>query len=267
MRCKYVIFVTVLMFTSTTYDRVYATPFFENGYFTQNGIEWCQENLPLYEIMGNKFFEHHRHSLESRVCASLYEDPLWNYTGSDRVQRLIERSQYYSQLEIAESNEEAQTGIIDTNPAAIKDETLLRGMTQDGQIMVQVIATKPIANTPMQINISFLDKNNYLLPDVSYEIRVTQQDKQIVPINEGHTKNGLVTILTVALESDKPVDISISIIKTETFGDSKEVTEYQEQIVMFTVVPEFANIAILVFAGSITSVMVISRHIIFQRRH
>ena len=254
------------MFISTTYDRAYATPFFENGYFTQNGIEWCQENLPLYEILGNKFFEHHRHSLESRVCASLYNDPLWNYTGQDRIQKLIERSQHYSQLEIAESNEEAQTGIIDTNPAAIKDETLLRGMTHDGEIMIQLIATKPIANTSMQINISFLDKNNSLLPDVRYEIQVTQQGKQVISTNEGHAKNGLVTILTVPLESDKPVDINISIIKTETFGDSRELAERQEHIVMFTVVPEFANIVILVFAGSIASAMLISRNI-FQNRY
>jgi hypothetical protein len=46
------------------------TPFFVNGGFTRNGIEWCEENYPLYQYMGNDFFEHHQHSIESRVCAS-----------------------------------------------------------------------------------------------------------------------------------------------------------------------------------------------------
>ena len=39
-----------------THNNIYATPFFENGQFTSNGIEWCQENLPLYEILGEEFF-------------------------------------------------------------------------------------------------------------------------------------------------------------------------------------------------------------------
>ena len=94
-----------------------ATVFYANGAFTPNGIEWCQENESLYHLLGYKFFEHHKHSIESRVCASLIEDPLWHYTGSDKFQKLIERSKYYSELEIAESQVEAKTGVLDPNPA------------------------------------------------------------------------------------------------------------------------------------------------------
>ena len=83
----------------------FGTPFFSNGYFTENGIEWCEENLSLYEILGERFFEHHKHSLESRVCASLYHDYYWSYEGTDRVEKLIERSKHYSQLEISCSSE------------------------------------------------------------------------------------------------------------------------------------------------------------------
>lgn len=94
-----------------------ATPFFANDAFTQNGIEWCEENLSLYQILGNGFFEHHNHSIESRVCASLIEDSLWSYSGPDRAEKLIDKSRYYVQLEISESAKEAETGIIDTTPA------------------------------------------------------------------------------------------------------------------------------------------------------
>ncbi len=94
-----------------------ATPFFANDAFTKNGIDWCDENLQLFQILGDKFFEHHKHSIESRVCVSLYNDPLWSYDGPDRYEKLIERSRYYVELEIAESAEEAKTGVIDTTPA------------------------------------------------------------------------------------------------------------------------------------------------------
>ncbi|MFB5647436.1 MAG: hypothetical protein ACE5RO_04780, partial [Candidatus Nitrosomaritimum yanchengensis] len=189
----------------------HATPFFENGQFTSNGIEWCEENLQLYEILGSKFFEHHKHSIESRVCASLYEDPLWDYDGPDRIQKLIEKSLYYSQLEISESIEESQTGIIDTSPAASKDETLLRGITEDGQITIQIIATKPMENTPMQINISFLDNNDSLISNINYKIEATQSDNQVMLDSNGYSERGLITASTFPLPSNEPVTIDVTI--------------------------------------------------------
>ncbi len=121
-----IIIMTMIVGGIYSVQSIYANPFFSNGYFTENGIEWCEENLPLYEILGEKFFEHHSHSLESRVCASLFQDYYWTFEGPDRVEKLIERSKHYSQLEILESYEEAETGIIDTMPAGDKDQTLLR---------------------------------------------------------------------------------------------------------------------------------------------
>jgi len=108
-----------IMFSA--YPAYGATVFYANGAFTQNGIEWCEENKPLYDVLGVQFFEHHRHSIESRVCANLIEDELWNYSGPDRVEKLIERSLYFSELEIAESQVEAGIGIVDTTPADVPD--------------------------------------------------------------------------------------------------------------------------------------------------
>lgn len=101
-----------------------ATPFFANDAFTQNGIEWCEENLSLYKILGNDFFDHHKHSIESRVCVSLYNDPLWTYDGPDRYEKLIEKSRYYVSLEIAESVEEAKTGVVDPTPATTSENEM-----------------------------------------------------------------------------------------------------------------------------------------------
>ncbi|MGI0077654.1 MAG: CFI-box-CTERM domain-containing protein [Nitrosopumilaceae archaeon] len=103
----------------SAYPAYGATVFYANGAFTKNGIEWCEENKPLYDLLGDKFFEHHKHSIESRVCANLIEDPLWSYSGPDRVEKLIEQSRYFSELEIAESLEEAKVGVVDPTPAQV----------------------------------------------------------------------------------------------------------------------------------------------------
>jgi len=106
---------------SSIYPAYGATVFYANGAFTQNGIEWCEENKAIYDILGDKFFEHHKHSIESRVCANLFEDELWDYSGPDRVEKLIERSLYFSELEIAESQVEAGLGVVDPTPAGVPD--------------------------------------------------------------------------------------------------------------------------------------------------
>ncbi|MEX0640443.1 MAG: CFI-box-CTERM domain-containing protein [Nitrosopumilaceae archaeon] len=111
--------ITLVSIIFSAYPASGATVFYANGAFTKNGIEWCEENKPLYDLLGDKFFEHHKHSIESRVCANLIEDPLWDYSGPDRVEKLIEQSRYFSELEIAESLEEAKVGVVDTTPAQV----------------------------------------------------------------------------------------------------------------------------------------------------
>ena len=115
---KYLAIILFLSIIGTAYA---ATPFFANGGLTRNGVEWCEENYNLYQYMGNKFFEHHKHSIESRICVSLYHDRLWSYTGPDRYERLMEQSRVYAELEIEESKNEAQTGIIDTKSVVIEE--------------------------------------------------------------------------------------------------------------------------------------------------
>lgn len=97
------------------------TPFRDTAGLTLNGIEWCEENYQLYNFMGNDFFEHHQHSIESRLCGNLYNDDLWLYSEPDRYQKLIEQSRTYYSLEIQESAAEAETGKVDTKPVNIEE--------------------------------------------------------------------------------------------------------------------------------------------------
>ena len=95
-----------------------ATINFAEGKLTKNGVQWCEEEFARYELWGEeKWIEQNHYSIEARICAHLYSDPLWEYQGSDRVEKLIEKSGYYAELEIAESKTEAETGQIDPTPA------------------------------------------------------------------------------------------------------------------------------------------------------
>jgi len=108
------VFGLILLFPNAT--NVFAAEF----EFSMNDIEFCHQFYPLYEELGLQWFiKNHHYSIESRVCGSLYEDPLWSYQEDDRMQKLLERSLYYIELEIQESKEEAKTGINDPTPAII----------------------------------------------------------------------------------------------------------------------------------------------------
>jgi len=115
---KYLLLFSILLLVGSAYAQ---TPFRDTAGLTLNGIEWCEENYQLYNFMGNDFFEHHRHSIESRLCGNLYNDDLWSYYEPDRYQKLIEQSRMYYSLEIEESALEAKEGIIDTKSVNIEE--------------------------------------------------------------------------------------------------------------------------------------------------
>ena len=240
-------------------QNIYGSPFFSNGYFTENGIEWCQENRQLYEILGDEFFEHHKHSLESRVCASLYQDYFWAYDGSDRVEKLIERSKHYSQLEIFESYEESETGIIDTTPAANKDQTLLRGTLEDGGMIIQMISSSPVVNQSLEINLSFIDKNNQLMSNVNYGIEITQNNQQTFENENIYSENGLSTLITRPLNSEEPIVVKISINGIGLPEHPERWENPKGEMVTFTVVPEFGAISIIVLALTLITMVLLSK--------
>jgi len=119
---KYLLLFSILLLVGSAYAQ---TPFRDTAGLTLNGIEWCEENYQLYNFMGNDFFEHHRYSIESRLCGNLYNDDLWSYYEPDRYQKLIEQSRMYYSLEIVVSALEAKEGIIDTKSVNIRPHAQL----------------------------------------------------------------------------------------------------------------------------------------------
>ena len=142
--------ITLVSIIFSAYPAYGATVFYANGAFTKNGIEWCEENKSLYDLLGDKFFEHHKHSIESRVCANLIEDPLWSYSGPDRVEKLIEQSRYFSELEIAESREEAKVGVVDPTPAQVPGNNTEEKIEESVEEQIEQLAKEQVEETPKQ---------------------------------------------------------------------------------------------------------------------
>ena len=132
---------SILLLVSSAYAQ---TPFRDTAGLTLNGIEWCEENYQLYYFMGNDFFEHHQHSIESRICGNLYNDDLWLDSEPDRYQKLIEQSRMYYSLEIQESFLEAEEGIIDTKSVNI--EEIPQELVQQRKELEELIVEKSNEN-------------------------------------------------------------------------------------------------------------------------
>jgi hypothetical protein len=137
---KYLLVFSILFIIGSAYAQ---TPFRDTAGLTLNGIEWCEENYQLYNFMGNDFFEHHQHSIESRICGNLYNDDLWLYSEPDRYQKLIEQSRMYYNLEIQESAKEAQDGKIDTKSVNIEEIPQELAQQQKELKKTSVEETKP----------------------------------------------------------------------------------------------------------------------------
>ena len=161
---KILFFILLVLIGTLTITSVHAaTAFFANGGLTENGIEWCEENYHLYQFMGNDFFEHHKHSIESRICVSLYHDSLWTYSGYDKYEKLVEQSRIYAELEINESADEADSGIIDIKPAIIEE------IPQEIIQQQKEIYEKPLQQTELVCGIGTMEQDGQCIPESNIE--------------------------------------------------------------------------------------------------
>ncbi len=234
-----------------------ATPFFANDALTKNGIEWCQENQMLYEILSlEEWLKHHDYSIEARVCAHLYNDPLWNNTGPDRIENLIERSRDFVEAEIQESLRESKTGLLDIKPAELGD-TVVYGTTADGLVTVKIVTNEPMKGKPFLIGITFLKNSGFekkgLLKDVNYDVHLSQNDTEILSIKGEYEQDGSIEYSTKPLPNSNPVDIDINIIG---IGNEVPFSEPRDAKVSFHVIPEFETI--LLVLGLLISFTVIT---------
>jgi len=97
-------------------------------------VGWCESNKQYYDEQGKEeFLQANDFSIDARICASLYEDPMWEYQGDDRTAKLNQRSLHYLEIEMQANPDTVKedsppTEIPDTQPSQPKTP---EGSTQE----------------------------------------------------------------------------------------------------------------------------------------
>jgi len=232
-----------------------------DGALTENDIEWCHEAYPQYKTLGLSWFlENYHYSIEARVCASLYEDQIWQYKGDDRIKKLVEQSKYFVELEIEESENEAKLGQIDPTPAGISEKSnSITKMSSDGTILVKIKTTDATSGEYMGINVIFNDLEDKIVKHVNYDLRVTQNQQEFLVVKSQHAENGIAEHWTRPLFSDDPVDVQVTILGMGLPKDRENWTGQNDESLTFYAVPEFGILTLTILMISIMLVIILVR--------
>lgn len=148
-----------------------------------------------------------------------------------------------------EEHEEAETGEHEEELT-----TLIKGMSEDGSVNIDIKTTNPTTDEEMTIVIEFSDASGKEQKHMNYEIIVTQNGKEVLSDNNVHLMEANAKHVTNSLISDDPVDITITL---QGIGMNEPYTGPKGEIVKFNVIPEFGTIAMVILGISITSIVVL----------
>ena len=128
-------------------------------------------------------------------------------------------------------------------------------ISSDGSTIIIIQTNNPKANQPLPIEIRFTDENDEL-DHMNYDIKVIQDGEEVFFKENSHAVDGTVELTTRALESDNPVDIEIGI---RGIYLATEPMQPVEDVITFNQVPEFETFAMMILAGSIIPIILLSK--------
>ena len=135
-------------------------------------------------------------------------------------------------------------------------EMILKSISSDGTIEINVEAYDPMAGQGMELEVEFLDvASGSQIEHINYDIMAIQNGKTVLSEMGVHQHSGEGEHVTDALDTDDPVDVSITI---QGIGVDPPFTGPQGDTIEFTVVPEFGTIAMMILAVAIISIVAIS---------
>ena len=139
------------------------------------------------------------------------------------------------------------------------EETTVAGLSSDGKIRIEIIASNPVKNEVMSIDIKFRDSNGGSLKQhVNYDIVATQNGKEILSSLEAHGHECHGMHKTTQLKSNDSVDIMVELLGFGLPDEQENWTGPAGEILYFNVVPEFGTIAAMILAIAIISIIAIS---------
>ncbi|AFS80260.1 hypothetical protein NKOR_01770 [Candidatus Nitrosopumilus koreensis AR1] len=134
---------------------------------------------------------------------------------------------------------------------------VLKGMSSDGKIMLEVSSSAPISGSTSQIKVDFVDVLGNSIQHVNYDITVTQNDEIVLEESNAHTHIGVKYHETDVLKSNSPLDVKITLLGLGLPGEQVTWEGPRGEIVQFIAVPEFGTIVLLVLVATISMVVIV----------
>lgn len=136
------------------------------------------------------------------------------------------------------------------------ESTMVEGMSSDGTVKVTVSSGTPTAGEVLSLHVEFMDAaTGSVIEHINYEITATQGGTTVLEAMGAHEHMASVEHATAALSSGDPVDVTVTILGIGFPGDEANWTGPMGDVVMFTVVPEFGTIAVMILGIAIVSII------------
>jgi len=138
-------------------------------------------------------------------------------------------------------------------------------LLSDSPVLVRIFNEKPEANEELLIGLEFVNPDTLeLMNDVNYDLFATQDGKMVLSEKKVYHAEGRADHSTSPLDSDGAVDIQITLLG---FGvpDDGSLTGSTGEVVTFTAVPEYGEIAFLVLIIGIVIVITLNSKYKFSK--
>lgn len=132
--------------------------------------------------------------------------------------------------------------VLDSQDLFAEYELMEKRISSDGSTIITIHTNPPKAGDDLPIDLRFTDENEITLVHVNYDIKVIQDEEEILFLENAHSMDGTVEH-TARAESDNPVDIEIGI---RGIYPMSEESQPVEEVIVFEQVPEFGVIAMLI---------------------
>ncbi|WP_238535956.1 PEFG-CTERM sorting domain-containing protein [Candidatus Nitrosopumilus koreensis] len=132
------------------------------------------------------------------------------------------------------------------------------GMSNDGQILVEVSSTVPQENMPLDIVMRFTDELGNPVPHVNFDLKISQQGDIILEQSKLHTHTGKSLFMTSALNDDSSVDIDVVLQGIGLPNEETKWTGPVGELITFKVVPEFGGVIMVILVVAITVTIIAS---------
>lgn len=146
------------------------------------------------------------------------------------------------------------------------DEVYHQRLLSQSPVFVRIFTDQPQANEGLQISLEFVDPVNFeLINHINYDLTATQNEKTVLAEKNVYDAEGRGDHTTLALDSDDPVDIQITMLGFGMPGEGSELASPTGEVITFTVIPEYGQIALLVLVFGIVIVITLNSKYQFSK--